>query len=121
MGRQDYHWRHEPILYGWKQGAGHSWYSDRKQTTVIEFDRPNRNAEHPTMKPVGLIAYLIGNSSKGGDVVLDGFLGSGTTMVTAHQMDRICYGMELDPKYCQVTIDRMKALDPGQLIEKLNP
>jgi len=111
MGRQDYHWKHEPCLYGWKEGAAHKWYTDRKQTTVLEFDRPNRNAEHPTMKPIPLISYQIGNSSKKGDLVCDAFLGSGTTMVAAHQLERKCYGMELDPKYCQVIIDRMVNLD----------
>ena len=111
MGRQDYHWQHEPCLYGWKEGASHGWYSDRKQTTILEFDKPNRNGEHPTMKPVMLISYQIQNSSKQGDIVGDGFLGSGTTMVASHQLNRICYGMELDPKYCQVIIDRMTKLD----------
>jgi len=113
MGRQDYQWKHEPCLYGWKEGAAHNWYSDRKQTTVLEFNRPTRNAEHPTMKPVELIAYQIQNSSKLGDLVCDGFLGSGTTMVAAHQLGRKCYGTELDPKYCQVIIDRMQKLDPS--------
>jgi site-specific DNA-methyltransferase (adenine-specific) len=113
MGRQDYQWKHEPCLYGWKEGAAHNWYSDRKQTTVLEFNRPTRNAEHPTMKPVELIAYQIENSSKVGDLVCDGFLGSGTTMVAAHQLGRKCYGTELDPKYCQVIIDRMQKLDPS--------
>jgi site-specific DNA-methyltransferase (adenine-specific) len=113
MGRQDYQWKHEPCLYGWKEGAAHNWYSDRKQTTVLEFNRPTRNAEHPTMKPVELIAYQIQNSSKVGDLVCDGFLGSGTTMVAAHQLGRKCYGTELDPKYCQVIIDRMQKLDPS--------
>ena len=113
MGRQDYQWKHEPCLYGWKEGAAHNWYSDRKQTTVLEFNRPTRNAEHPTMKPVELIAYQIENSSKFGDLVCDGFLGSGTTMVAAHQLGRKCYGTELDPKYCQVIIDRMQKLDPS--------
>lgn len=97
MGRQDYQWKHEPCLYGWKEGAAHGWYSDRKQTTVLEFDRPSRNAEHPTMKPVPLIAYQMGNSSKQGDIVCDGFGGSGTTMVAAHQLNRRCRMMELDP------------------------
>lgn len=119
MGRQDYQWKHEPCLYGWKDGAAHGWYSDRKQTTVLEFDRPNRNAEHPTMKPIPLIAYQIGNSSKQGDIVVDGFFGSGTTMVASHQLKRKCYGMELDPKYCQVIVDRMMKLDPT-LEVKLN-
>ena len=118
MGRQDYHWQHEPCLYGWKEGAAHGWYSDRKQTTVLNFDRPTRNAEHPTMKPIPLIAYQLGNSSKQGDIVADGFLGSGTTMVAAHQLNRKCYGMELDPKYCQVIVDRMLKLDPSLEIKK---
>lgn len=112
MGRQDYHWKHEPILYGWKEGAAHKWYSDRKQTTVIEFDRPNRNAEHPTMKPVGLLGYFLNNSSKKGDIICDPFGGSGSTMVASHETGRICYAVELDPKYCQVIIDRMIKLDP---------
>jgi DNA modification methylase len=118
MGRQDYHWKHEPCLYGWKEGAAHGWYSDRKQTTVLEFERPTKSKEHPTMKPVPLIAYQIGNSSKGGDIVGDAFLGSGTTMVAAHQLNRKCYGMELDPKYCQVIVDRMQKLDPNLPIKK---
>lgn len=107
MGRQDYHWKHEPCLYGWKDGASHNWYSDRKQTTVLNFNKPQRNGEHPTMKPVELIAYLINNSSKKGDVVGDVFLGSGSTMIACEQLNRICYGIELDPKYCQVVVDRM--------------
>jgi site-specific DNA-methyltransferase (adenine-specific) len=119
MGRQDYQWKHEPCLYGWKEGAAHGWYADRKQTTVLEFDRPNRNGEHPTMKPIPLIAYQIGNSSKQGDIVADGFGGSGTTMVAAHQLERKCYMVEFDPKYCQVIIDRMIALD-STLEIKLN-
>lgn len=112
MGRQDYQWQHEPCLYGWKEGAAHAWYSDRKQTTILKFDKPSRNTDHPTMKPVELIAYQITNSSKTGDLVADGFLGSGTTMVAAHQLGRKCYGTELDPKYCQVIVDRMQKLDP---------
>lgn len=117
MGRQDYHWQHEPCLYGWKEGASHGWYSDRKQTTILNFDKPNRNAEHPTMKPVELIAYQMGNSSKQGDIVADGFGGSGTTMVAAHQMNRVCRMMEIDPKYCQVIVDRMAKLDPNLTIK----
>jgi len=112
MGRQDYQWQHEPCLYGWKEGAAHGWYSDRKQTTVLNFDRPNRNAEHPTMKPIPLFAYQIGNSSKQGDIVADGFGGSGTTMVACHQMGRKAYLVEFDPKYCQIIIDRMLKFDP---------
>lgn len=118
MGRQDYHWKHEPCLYGWKPGAAHNWYTDRKQTTVLEFDRPKRNTEHPTMKPIPLIAYQIGNSSKKGDIVIDGFLGSGTTMVASHQMGRVCYGSEIDPKYCHVIVNRMLELDPNLEIKK---
>jgi site-specific DNA-methyltransferase (adenine-specific) len=118
MGRQDYQWKHEPCLYGWKEGASHGWYSDRKQTTVLQFDRPTRNAEHPTMKPIPLIAYQIGNSSKHGDIVADGFGGSGTTMVAAHQLQRKCYMVEFDPKYCQVIIDRMIKLDPTLEIKR---
>lgn len=118
MGRQDYQWKHEPCLYGWKEGASHGWYGDRKQTTILEFDRPNRNAEHPTMKPIPLFAYQIGNSSKQGDIVADGFGGSGTTMVACHQMNRKAYLVEFDPKYCQVIIDRMKKLDPDLIIKR---
>ena len=118
MGRKDYHFKHEPCLYGWKEGAAHGWYNDRKQTTVLNFDRPQRNAEHPTMKPISLIAYQMGNSSKAGDVVADGFGGSGTTMVAAHQTNRRCRMMELDPRYCQVIIDRMRKLEPGITILK---
>lgn len=118
MGRQDYQWIHEPCIYGWKEGAAHGWYSDRKQTTVLEFDRPIRNAEHPTMKPIPLFAYQIGNSSKQGDIVADGFGGSGTTMVACHQMNRRAYLVEFDPKYCQVIIDRMLKLDPSLEIKR---
>ena len=118
IGRQDYQWQHEPCIYGWKEGAAHGWYSDRKQTTILEFDRPSRNAEHPTMKPVPLFAYQIGNSSKQGDIVADGFGGSGTTMVACHQMNRKAYVVEYDPKYCQVIIDRMRKLDPSITIKK---
>ena len=118
MGRQDYQWKHEPCLYGWKEGAAHGWYSDRKQTTVLEFDRPTRNAEHPTMKPIPLIAYQIKNSSKEGDIVADGFGGSGTTMVAAHQLKRKAYLVEFDPKYCQVIVDRMIKLDPSIEIKR---
>jgi len=118
MGRQDYQWKHEPCLYGWKEGASHGWYSDRKQTTVLNFDRPQRNTEHPTMKPIPLFAYLIGNSSKQGDIVADGFGGSGTTMVACHQMNRKAYLVEFDPKYCQVIVDRMMKLDPSIEIKR---
>lgn len=118
MGRQDYHWQHEPCLYGWKEGAAHKWYSDRKQTTVLNFTRPQRNAEHPTMKPVELIAYQVKNSSAIDDIVADGFGGSGTTMVTCEQLERTCYMMELDPRYCQVIVDRMKKLNSHLIIKR---
>ena len=106
MGRQDYQWKHEPCLYGWKEGASHNWYSDRKQTTLLAFDRPTRNAEHPTMKPIPLFAYQMCNSTKPGDLVLDSFGGSGTTLIAAEQMRRRARLMELDPHYCDVIIAR---------------
>ena len=104
MGRQDYQWKHEPCLYGWKEGAAHTWNSDRKQTTVIDFDRPKRNDIHPTMKPIGLFDYQ--NSSLRGDLVLDTFGGSGTAIMACEQDDRTCYTMELDPRYVDAIIDR---------------
>jgi len=106
MGRQDYHWKHEPCLYGWKDGAGHLWASDRKQTTILEFDRPSRNGEHPTMKPVALFEYQLLNNTKGGDIVLDSFGGSGTTLIAAEKNGRVARLMELDPKYCDVIVKR---------------
>jgi len=106
MGRQDYHWKHEPCLYGWKEGAGHLWATDRKQTTILEFDKPSRNGEHPTMKPVALFEYQMLNNTKGGDIVLDSFGGSGTTLLAAEKNGRIAYLMELDPKYCDVIVKR---------------
>lgn len=106
LGRQDYHWIHEPCLYGWKDGAGHFWASDRKQTTVMEFDKPTRNGEHPTMKPVDLFEYQMLNNTKKGDVVLDIFGGSGTTLIAAERNSRVARIMELDPKYCDVIIKR---------------
>jgi site-specific DNA-methyltransferase (adenine-specific) len=149
MGRQDYHWKHEPCLYGWKEGAAHYFTEDRTKTTVIEdevdykklnkkelldlikeitsdkqkttiirCDKPSKNDVHPTMKPIKLLAPLIQNSSKTGQLIADGFLGSGSTMVAAHQLNRKCYGTELDPKYCQVIIDRMLKLDPSLTIKR---
>ena len=106
MGRQDYHWKHEPCLYGWKEGAGHLWATDRKQTTILEFDKPSRNGEHPTMKPVALFEYQMLNNTKGGDIVLDSFGGSGTTLLAAEKNGRVAYVMELDPKYCDVIVKR---------------
>ena len=149
MGRQDYQWKHEPCLYGWKEGAAHYFtnerthttviedkidikkltkdemkkmltemLSDKNKTTIIHCDKPHRSAEHPTMKPILLLAPLIQNSSKENEIVADGFLGSGSTMVAAHQLKRKCYGLELDPKYCQVIVDRMKKLDPSLIIKR---
>ena len=106
MGRQDYHWQHEPCLYGWKDGAAHLWAADRKQTTILRFDRPHRNGEHPTMKPVALFEYQMLNNTKGQDIVLDLFGGSGTTMIAAEKNGRQSRLMELDPKYCDVIIRR---------------
>jgi DNA modification methylase len=106
MGRQDYHWQHEPCLYGWKDGAGHLWASDRKQTTLLEFDRPSRSEDHPTMKPVALFEYQLLNNTKGGDIVLDSFGGSGTTLLAAEKNGRVARIMELDPKYCDVIVKR---------------
>jgi DNA modification methylase len=106
IGRNDYHWKHEPCLYGWKEGAGHLWASDRKQTTVMEFDKPSKSGEHPTMKPVELFAYQMLNNTKGGDIVLDSFGGSGTTMIAAEKHGRHSRLMELDPKYCDVIVKR---------------
>lgn len=110
MGRQDYHWKHEPCLYGWKDGASHLWASDRKQTTILDFDKPTKNAEHPTMKPVKLFDYQIKNNTKKEDIVLDLFGGSGTTLIACEQNERISYNMELDPKYVDVIIDRWETL-----------
>jgi len=118
VGRQDYQWKHEPCLYGWKDGAGHHWYGDRKQTTVIDWERPTRSEDHPTMKPVGLFGYQIQNSSKEGDIILDSFGGSGTTIVACEQLGRKARLMELDPHYCDVIIARWEKLT-GQKAEKL--
>jgi len=106
MGRQDFHWQHEPCLYGWKEGAAHRWKTDRKQTTIWEFDRPTRNREHPTMKPVPLIEYPIKCSSTRGDIVLDLFGGSGSTLIACEKTNRKARLMELDPKYCDVIVKR---------------
>ncbi len=107
MGRSDYHWKHEPCLYGWKDGASHLWATDRKQSTVIDFiAKPKHNNLHPTMKPVELIEYQIKNNTKGHDVVLDTFGGSGSTLIACEKIARDCRMMELDPKYCDVIIKR---------------
>lgn len=119
IGRQDYQWKHEPCFYGWKSGAAHNWYSDRKQTTVLDFDKPARNGEHPTMKPVKLFDYQIRNSSKVGDNVLDLFGGSGTTIIACEQNNRKAFVMEYDPHYVNVIIKRWEELT-GKKAIKLN-
>ena len=116
MGRQDYQWQHEPILYGWKEGAAHHFINDRTQSTILEFDRPKQSALHPTMKPIDLIARLVKNSSKENDIILDLFGGSGSTIITAEQLNRICYSMELDPKYCDVIVKRWETLTNKEAI-----
>jgi len=116
MGRQDYHWKHEPCLYGWKDGAAHLWATDRKQTTILEFDRPQRNGEHPTMKPVELFEYQMLNNTKGSDVVLDSFAGSGTTAIACEKHGRMARLMELDPKYCDVIIKRWQDFTGQQAV-----
>ena len=116
MGRQDYHWKHEPCLYGWKDGAAHLWATDRKQTTILEFDKPSRNGEHPTMKPVELFEYQMLNNTKGADIVLDSFGGSGTTIIAAEKHGRHARIMELDPKYCDVIIKRWQDFTGQQAI-----
>jgi DNA modification methylase len=102
LGRSDYHYQHEPIFYGWNPAGAHKWTSDRKQTTVLNFDKPSRNGEHPTMKPVELVQYCIDNNTERGDVVLDLFGGSGTTLIASAQSGRKARLMELDPRYCDV-------------------
>lgn len=139
IGRQDYQWQHEPILYGWKPGATHNWYGDRDkstvidsmprlrdldraelislinelcnadQTTVFRTKKPNTSDDHPTMKPLDLMRHYIKNSSKRGEIVVDSFLGSGSTLISAAQLDRLCYGMELDERYAQVVVERYKS------------
>lgn len=118
LGRQDYQWKHEPCLYGWNDGGSHSWYSDRKQTTVLNFDKPTSSKLHPTMKPVPLFDYQIKNSSKAGDNVLDLFGGSGTTMIACEQDNRNAYLMELDPRYADVIIKRWEEFT-GQKAERV--
>lgn len=118
MGRSDYHYRHEPIFYGWKEGAAHYFVDDRTQDTILEFDKPSRNAEHPTMKPVALIERCINNSSKPGQLVLDLFGGSGSTLIAAEKTGRTAYLMELDPVYCDVIVTRWEALTGGKAVRQ---
>lgn len=118
FGRQDYHWKHEPCLYGWKGGAGHLWAADRKQSTILEFEKPTRNGEHPTMKPVALFEYQMLNNTKGGDIVLDSFGGSGTTLIAAERNGRVARLMELDPKYVDVIIKRWQDFTGKQAVHE---
>ena len=106
LGRSPYQWQHEPCLYGWKKKGKHQWFSDRKQTTIWEYDRPKSSKDHPTMKPIQLMAYPIQNSSMRGTIVLDPFLGSGSTLIAADQAGRVCYGIELDEKFVDVIVKR---------------
>ena len=106
LGRSPYQWQHEPCLFGWKRGGKHQWYTDRKQTTIWEYDRPKASKEHPTMKPVALMAYPIQNSCMSNCIVLDPFLGSGSTMIACEQTGRICYGIEWDEKFADVIVKR---------------
>lgn len=106
LGRSPYQWQHEPCLFGWKVGGKHQWYSDRKQTTIWEYDRPKSSKDHPTMKPVALMAYPIQNSCMSNCIVLDPFLGSGSTLIACEETGRICYGVELDEKFCNVIVKR---------------
>jgi site-specific DNA-methyltransferase (adenine-specific) len=113
LGRSPYQWKHEPCLFGWKLGGKHQWYSDRKQTTVWEYDRPKSSKEHPTMKPVALMAYPIQNSCMSNCIVLDPFLGSGSTLMACEETNRICYGIELDEKFADVIVKRYIELKGG--------
>ena len=106
LGRQDYQWDFEPCFYGWKNGASHNWYSDRKQKCVLTFDKPKRNELHPTQKPVPLISYLMKNSSRPKDLIIDLFGGSGTTLIAAEETDRTCFTMEIDEKYASAIVRR---------------
>ena len=106
LGRSPYQWQHEPVLFGWKKNGKHQWYSDRKQTTIWEFDKPKKNGDHPTMKPIPLLAYPIMNSSLTNSLVLDPFGGSGSTLIACEQTDRECYTIELDEKFCDVIVKR---------------
>lgn len=114
LGRSPYQWQHEPCLFGWKANGKHEWYSDRKQTTIWEYDRPKASKDHPTMKPVQLMAYPIRNSSMTNGIVLDPFLGSGSTLVACEETDRVCRGIELDPKFVDVIVKRYIELKEGK-------
>ena len=119
LGRSPYQWQHEPVLYGWLPNGKHKWFSDRKQSTIWNFDKPKKSADHPTMKPIPLLAYPIKNSSAPNAVVMDLFGGSGSTLMACEQTDRICRTMELDPKYATVIVERFHAEYPDQEIAVL--
>lgn len=106
LGRSPYQWQHEPCLYGWRKDGKHQWYAGRKETTIWEFDRPQKNLEHPTMKPIPLLVYPITNSTMTNSLVLDSFGGSGSTLMACEETDRICYSIELDEKFCDVIVKR---------------
>ena len=106
LGRADYHYKHEPVLYGWKEGAAHSWYGERNQFSTLMVDKPHSSKLHPTMKPIELIEIFLKNSSKGDDIILDLFGGSGSTLIACEKTNRKCYMMELSPNYCDVIIKR---------------
>jgi DNA modification methylase len=118
MGRSDYHYKHEPIIYGWI-GKNRNWYADRTKVSVLDVDRPNRSEEHPTMKPIDLIIPCIHNSTKADNIIVDLFLGSGSTLIACEQTDRICYGQEISPHYCDVILTRWEQFT-GQQAVKIN-
>ena len=106
LGRSPYQWQHEPVLFGWKKKGKHQWYTGRKESTIWEFDKPKKNGDHPTMKPVPLVAYPIKNSSMSNCIVLDPFGGSGSTLIACEQTNRVCHTIELDEKFCDVIVKR---------------
>lgn len=106
LGRSPYQWQHEPVLFGWKKKGRHQWYTGRKESTIWEFDKPKKNGDHPTMKPVPLVAYPIKNSSMSNCIVLDPFGGSGSTLIACEQTNRVCHTIELDEKFCDVIVKR---------------
>jgi DNA modification methylase len=109
LGRCDYHYKHEPILYGWKDDGPHQWHGDPGSNTVFNIDKPRKSDLHPTTKPIDLVKQMIGNSSQDGDIIFDGFLGSGTTIIASHRLGRICYGSEIEPKYADICLKRSEA------------
>ena len=119
LGRADYHYQHEPILYGWKEGAGHAWYGGRDQTSVWDFPKPQKSDLHPTMKPVDLIEKALRNSSKAGDMILDLFGGSGSTMIASEKTNRLCRMMELDRHYCDVIVRRWQEFTGRRAVHAL--